>query len=103
MEKIIRSPQEVGFIDRVQVTLNRVRRPETPLWRPEVLPRPSVNTSISHPKPLPSKDSCFKAFGPKDPIIYGFWAIVMLREKVQSTVSIIGTTMYGLGKSPNIL
>ena len=29
--------------------------------------------------PLTSKDSCFKAFGPKDPIIHGFWVILMLR------------------------
>ena len=25
------------------------------------------------PYPLPSKDSYFKAFGPKDPILQGFW------------------------------
>ena len=29
--------------------------------------------------PLPSKDSYFQAFGPKDPIIYSLWAILMLR------------------------
>ena len=27
------------------------------------------------PLPLPSKDSYFQAFGPKDPVIQGFWAI----------------------------
>ena len=31
--------------------------------------------------PLPSKDSYFKAFGPKDPIIKGFWAILMPRVR----------------------
>ena len=30
--------------------------------------------------PYPQKDSCFKAFGPKDPIIKGFWAMFMLRD-----------------------
>ena len=32
-------------------------------------------------QPLPSKDSYFKAIGPKDPIISGFWAILMLRVR----------------------
>ena len=33
------------------------------------------------PLPLGSKDSYFKAFGPKDHTIYGFWAILSLRVK----------------------
>ena len=36
--------------------------------------------------PLPSKDSCFKAFGPKDPIIQGIiqglWAVLSLRVRI---------------------
>ena len=32
--------------------------------------------------PLPSKGSYFKASGPKDPILQGFWAILMLRVRV---------------------
>ena len=31
--------------------------------------------------PLPSKDSYFQAFGPKDPIMRGFWAILMLKDR----------------------
>ena len=30
--------------------------------------------------PYPQKDSCFKAFRRKDPIIKGFWAMFMLRD-----------------------
>ena len=37
-----------------------------------------VRTLSKHPLTLSIKDSYFKAFGPKDPIIYGFWAILML-------------------------
>ena len=32
---------------------------------------------------LPSRDSYLKASGPKDPIVSGFWAILMLRGRVQ--------------------
>ena len=32
--------------------------------------------------PLPSKDSYVKAFGPKDPLMYGFRAILMQRVSV---------------------
>ena len=39
------------------------------------------------PLPLPSKDLYFKAFGPKDPIIYGFWAILMPRVKEEGFIS----------------
>ena len=41
----------------------------------------SCPDSGSHHQPhlLPSRDSYFKAFGPKDPIIQGCWAILMLR------------------------
>ena len=36
-------------------------------------------TKVLKHDPLPSKDSCLKSFGPKYPIIQGFWAILMLR------------------------
>ena len=36
--------------------------------------------------PSPSKDSCFQAFRPKDPITYGFWAMLMLRVFVCSSM-----------------
>ena len=35
--------------------------------------------------PLPSKDSYVKAFGPKDPIAEGFWALLMPRDDQTTT------------------
>ena len=32
--------------------------------------------------PYPQRTHMFKAFGPKDPIVEGFWAILMLRGRV---------------------
>ena len=43
------------------------------------------------PSTLGSKDSYFKAFGPKDHTIQGFWAILSLRVGVQ------GSEFRGLG------
>ena len=40
---------------------------------------PEMFEGLQYPLPLPSKDSYFKAFGPEDPIISGFWATLMLR------------------------
>ena len=44
-----------------------------------------ANTTGGEPIPLPSKDPCFKAFGPKDPTMEGFWAILMLRDLQECT------------------
>ena len=30
----------------------------------------------------------FKAFGPKDPIIKGFWAILMLRVRIKNVTKV---------------
>ena len=40
----------------------------------------SYNGNYPPENVLDSKDSHFKAFGPKDPIVEGFWAVLMLRE-----------------------
>ena len=44
---------------------------------------------------MPSKDSHFKAFGPKDPIIKGFGAILMLRVRVLG-IGVEGAGFYFL-------
>ena len=41
-----------------------------------------ASKSLPGPQPYGSKDSDFKAFGPKDCSTWGFWAILSLRAKV---------------------
>ena len=51
--------------------------------------------TLPNPKALGSKDSYSKAFGPKDHIIYGFWAILSLRVRVQVPYRIyFGLSVY---------
>ena len=56
-----------------------------------------METIAPRPLPLGSKDSYFKAFGPKDQTIKGFWAILSLRVKCSTFIwvpkfLIIGST-----------
>ena len=45
--------------------------------------------------PLPSKDSYFKAFGPENPIIEGFWAVLMLRVSVVFLIGALKRSLKG--------